>query len=301
MRAYEPSSGARRRAGSARSSRRSTRSPARDGRPSTPGEGDRVEIPDRGRPRADPRLHRAKWIKGSKESRSCAKSALRPVLAPDRGRSRRRRSRLNHMKRGDELPTGVLEMVKVYVATKRDPLRRRQDGRPPRQQGCDRQDRARRGHALPRGRHAGRHHAQPAGRAVADERGADPRDPPGLGRARLQGDAVFDCRCSTARGRGRDRERCSARPAADTSTARSSSTTAAPASASTRRHRRLHVHAQAAPPRRRQDPRPRDRPLLADHPAAARRQGPLRRPALRRDGGLGRSRPTAPRTSSRNS
>ncbi len=50
---------------------------------------------------------------------------------------------------------------------------------------------------------------------------------------------------------------------------------------------RLHVHPQAPAPRRRQDPRPLDRPLLARHPAAAGRQGAVRRPALRRDGGLG--------------
>ena len=52
-------------------------------------------------------------------------------------------------------------------------------------------------------------------------------------------------------------------------------------------HRRLHVHPEAAPPRRRQDPRALDRPVLARHPAAAGRQGAVRRPALRRDGGLG--------------
>ena len=39
------------------------------------------------------------------------------------------RRRLEHMKRGDELPSGVLEMVKVYVATKRTLGGRRQDGR----------------------------------------------------------------------------------------------------------------------------------------------------------------------------
>ena len=50
---------------------------------------------------------------------------------------------------------------------------------------------------------------------------------------------------------------------------------------------RLHVHPQAAPPRRRQDPRALDGPVLARHAAAARRQGAVRRPALRRDGGLG--------------
>jgi DNA-directed RNA polymerase subunit beta len=51
--------------------------------------------------------------------------------------------------------------------------------------------------------------------------------------------------------------------------------------------RGLHLHAQAAPPGRRQDPRALDRAVLARHPAAAGRQGAVRRPALRRDGGLG--------------
>ena len=49
----------------------------------------------------------------------------------------------------------------------------------------------------------------------------------------------------------------------------------------------LHLHAQAAPPRGRQDPRALDRSVLARHPAAAGRQGAVRRPALRRNGGLG--------------
>ena len=43
--------------------------------------------------------------------------------------------KLNSLKRGDELPSGVQQMVKVYVATKRVISRRRQDGRPARQQG----------------------------------------------------------------------------------------------------------------------------------------------------------------------
>ncbi len=51
--------------------------------------------------------------------------------------------------------------------------------------------------------------------------------------------------------------------------------------------RRLHAHAEAAPPGRRQDARAFDRAVLARHPAAAGRQGAVRRPALRRDGGLG--------------
>ena len=63
-------------------------------------------------------------------------------------------------------------------------LGRRQDGRPPRQQGCRGQDPAAGGHALPAGRHARRHHPQPAGRAQPHEHRPDPRDPPRLGAAR---------------------------------------------------------------------------------------------------------------------
>ena len=52
-------------------------------------------------------------------------------------------------------------------------------------------------------------------------------------------------------------------------------------------HGRLHVHPEAAAPGGRQDPRALHRPVLAGHPAAAGRQGAVRRPALRRDGGVG--------------
>ena len=58
---------------------------------------------------------------------------------------------------------------------------RRQDGRPPRQQGRRVERRAGGGHAVPRGRHAGRSGAEPAGRAVAHERRADSGDASGLG------------------------------------------------------------------------------------------------------------------------
>jgi DNA-directed RNA polymerase subunit beta len=60
----------------------------------------------------------------------------------------------------------------------------RQDGRPSRQQGRHLQGRADGGHAVPRGRDPGGLRAEPAGRAVADERRPDPRDAHGLGRAR---------------------------------------------------------------------------------------------------------------------
>jgi len=60
-----------------------------------------------------------KWIKGSKEAKEKAEVVYRQfwprVLAIDTEKQRK----VAHMKRGDELPTGVLEMVKVYLATKR--------------------------------------------------------------------------------------------------------------------------------------------------------------------------------------
>ena len=58
----------------------------------------------------------------------------------------------------------------------------RQDGGPARQQGRRVHDRPGRGHAVPRGRHADRHRAEPARRALAHEHRPDPRDPPRLGR-----------------------------------------------------------------------------------------------------------------------
>ena len=61
------------------------------------------------------------------------------------------------------------------------PAAGRQDGRPPRQQGRDLEDHPGRGHAAHGRRHAGRHRAQSAGRALADERRPDPRDAPRLG------------------------------------------------------------------------------------------------------------------------
>jgi DNA-directed RNA polymerase subunit beta len=51
--------------------------------------------------------------------------------------------------------------------------------------------------------------------------------------------------------------------------------------------RRLHLHDEAEPPRVAQDPRARGRSVLARHAAAAGRQGPVRRPALRRNGSVG--------------
>ena len=86
--------------------------------------------------------------------------------------------------KGDELPPGVIKMVKVYVAIKRklsvgDKMAGRHGNK-----GVVSPHPARGGHAVPRGRHAGRHRAQPARRAVAHEHRPDPRGPPRLGGAR---------------------------------------------------------------------------------------------------------------------
>ena len=215
-----------------------------------------------------------------------------------------------------------------------DPARR-QDGRPPRQQGRGVEDRADRGHAVPRRRHAGRHRAQSARRAEPDECRPDPGDPSWLGLRRprhqdrqcrrslprqarsqaAQGAAAEDLR------RGRDHQvarRQGSHGARHQSAPRRADLDAGVrrrqggrhrAHARSRRprsfrpgdavrrpyrrhvrsqgHRRSHLYAQAASLGGRQDPRSLHRPLQPRHPAAAGRQGPVRRPALRRNGGVG--------------
>ncbi len=161
---------------------------------------------------------------------------------------------------------------------------RRQDGRAPRQQGRHRAHPPRGGHAVPARRDAGRDRAQPARRAVPDERRPDPRDPPRVGRARAR-PLLRDAGLRRRDGE-RDQELAGPRRAAE-------GRQDAPLRRDDRRGVRagsdggLHLHAQAVAPGRRQDPRPVDRAVLAHHAAAARRQGAVRRAAVRRDGGLG--------------
>jgi DNA-directed RNA polymerase subunit beta len=214
------------------------------------------------------------------------------------------------MKRGDELPSGVLEMVKVYLATKRqlsvgDKMAGRhgnkgviakivpEEDMPFLEDGTPVDD-----------------PAQPAGRAQSNERGTDPRDAPRLGGpgARLPGrDPGVRRRHRAGDPRGhleeanehvRERwshyEKTNSRPHARELLAE------IPAGGKVQLydgrtgepfHQRttvgymyllkLHhlvddkIHARATGP------------VLAHHPAAARRQGPDRRPAVRRDGSLG--------------
>ena len=60
-----------------------------------------------------------KWVKGSKEAREKALKTHSQFWPRIEAVMKEKERRLQHMKRGDELPSGVLEMVKVYLATKR--------------------------------------------------------------------------------------------------------------------------------------------------------------------------------------
>jgi DNA-directed RNA polymerase subunit beta len=59
------------------------------------------------------------WVKGSKESKEQAENTYSRFWPRVQAVLKEKTRRSEHMKRGDELPSGVLEMVKVYVATKR--------------------------------------------------------------------------------------------------------------------------------------------------------------------------------------
>ncbi|MCC6320213.1 MAG: DNA-directed RNA polymerase subunit beta [Phycisphaerales bacterium] len=60
-----------------------------------------------------------KWVKGSKEVRDQAEVTYRQFWPRIEANRKEKKRKTDHMKRGDELPNGVLEMVKVYLATKR--------------------------------------------------------------------------------------------------------------------------------------------------------------------------------------
>src|SRR5436190_1193926 len=59
------------------------------------------------------------WVKGSRESKEQAINTYSRFWPRVQAVLKEKNRRMEHMKRGDELPSGVLEMVKVYVATKR--------------------------------------------------------------------------------------------------------------------------------------------------------------------------------------
>jgi DNA-directed RNA polymerase subunit beta len=268
---------------------------ARDGRPDDPTEGRPASvIPEVILEQTSRRFR--KWIKGSR-SRGPRRSRTRAglltvVLARIEARETDRTSASIASSRGDELPHGVLEMVKVYVATKRKlSVGDKMAGRHGNKGVIAR--------ILPEEDMPFLEDGTPVD-IVLNPLGVPSRMNVGqilethLGWAasKLGFQAVTPVFDGADRGGGRDRgRRCrvARRPAAKTASPRAVQLLRRPHRRAVRPegHGRLHLHAEAAPPRRRQDPRPRDRPLLAHHAAAAGRQGALRRPALRRDGGLG--------------
>ncbi len=60
-----------------------------------------------------------KWVKGAKDVREQAQQVVNQFWPRIEAVQKEKDRRLTHMKRGDELPSGVLEMVKIYLATKR--------------------------------------------------------------------------------------------------------------------------------------------------------------------------------------
>jgi DNA-directed RNA polymerase subunit beta len=60
-----------------------------------------------------------KWVKGNKDIKQEAEQVYNQFWPRIQAIEKEKQRRLAHMKRGDELQSGVLEMVKVYMATKR--------------------------------------------------------------------------------------------------------------------------------------------------------------------------------------
>ncbi|MCA9282680.1 MAG: DNA-directed RNA polymerase subunit beta [Phycisphaerales bacterium] len=60
-----------------------------------------------------------KWVKGSKEVKESGETIHGQFWPRILANRKEKTRKLAHMKRGDELPSGVLEMVKIYLATKR--------------------------------------------------------------------------------------------------------------------------------------------------------------------------------------
>src|SRR6185437_738086 len=59
------------------------------------------------------------WVKGNKEAKEQGLNTHSRFWPRVQAVRKEKERRMEHMKRGDELPSGVLEMVKVYVSTKR--------------------------------------------------------------------------------------------------------------------------------------------------------------------------------------
>ena len=185
---------------------------------------------------------------------------------------------------GDELNPGVEEVVKVLVATKRklqegDKMAGRHGNKGVIACILPEEDMPFMGR-----RHAGRHRAQPARRALAHEPRPDHGERAGVGG---QGAAGVVRHAGIPVGHQRD----------DFRQAQAGGTAGDLQDHAVRRHergpvresgdRRGDLHDEAPPLGGRQDALSLDRSLLAGDPAAAGRQGAVRRPAPGRDGGMG--------------
>ena len=160
---------------------------------------------------------------------------------------------------------------------------RRQDGRPPRQQGCDLEDPSRRGPAHLPDEYPVEIVLNPLGvpsRMNVGQILEPTSGGPGASWGRSSLPRV------RRRQRGGDKEYMAKAGLPSSGKTRLFDGVTGEA-AGEEGHRWLHLHAEAVPPGGRQDPRSVDRPVLADYPAAPGRQGAVRWPTLRRDGGMG--------------
>ncbi len=145
--------------------------------------------------RADARGDGRRAVRGARaRAHRDRRPRLRGRAAPDgrpHGAARRRHPARVRGQEGEDPPRrrAAAGRDQARQGVRRDEAQavgRRQDGRPPRQQGRHRAHPPRRGHAVPAGRHAGRDRPQPARRSVAYERRPDSRDAPRVGRARAR-------------------------------------------------------------------------------------------------------------------
>src|ERR1035438_5760300 len=205
-------------------------------------------------------------------------------LAPDRG------ARKDHRREGRQAAQGRRTAARRHQAGQglhrheAQAFGGRQNGRPPWKQGRDRAHPSRRGHAVPPGWNARRDRPESAGRAFPHERWPDSGDPPRLGRQGA-GPALRHAgirRRHRARNQEGPHRRAPAEGRQDGALRRPDRPALRAAGDG-----RLHLYAETLAPGGRQDSRALHRAVLADHAAAAGRQGPVRRAALRRNGSVG--------------
>ena len=105
--------------------------------------------------RPPPQAQVSRRTRRARAKKRCVPQGPVPARGSTRRRGGQKNKEVNRLSRGDELPTGVLEMVKVYIATKRkisvgDKMAGRHGNK-----GVISRILPDRGHAVPRGRHAG--------------------------------------------------------------------------------------------------------------------------------------------------